>query len=171
MINQRAASATDSVQAAAALQYTTPTSFISILFWYVKNKECTGFKLTLFRQAGSINPIETSASTGKHLARVRKQRDQILIPVSHLTTRVPERPIHGREVTKLLLLQGTDKLRSRHTVRATDLELSFELCVQFMVPADVITQLKNDRFAHFAFLKSIMKLKRRRNDGYNENSK
>ena len=59
-------------------------------------------RLTLLGHSLRIDPVETSASACEDSAGVREERDQLLIPVAHLATSVPEWPVHGREIAEFL---------------------------------------------------------------------
>lgn len=106
-------------------------------------------KYTSLGKCGSVNPVKTCSSTGIDLARCGQQRDQFLVPISHLATCVPEWSVNGEKIAKGLVLQSLDEFSARHAVRPLNVKVGFKGGVKIMVPFYVVAELEDSWFGHF----------------------
>ena len=128
---------TDSVHAAAELQYAMPCSARSLVSTQSKPAPAEAKTRQLFGSSGLDGDV------GECMCGREGNVHQFCIPVAHFAACVPEGAVHGYEVAVLLLLQGALKFISFYRVCSDDVELLCQFVIQVVIPFDVIAEVQD----------------------------
>lgn len=101
---------------------------------------------TLLPEEFHIRPVEARTSTREHAHRVRKQIDQLGVPVAHLAARAPEGAEDGGKVTPSPLAERGDEGGARALLgaRPHDVEQGRELGVGLGIVPHGVADVQDD---------------------------
>jgi hypothetical protein len=103
--------------------------------------------------------LECYVCTGRQVTRASEERllsyvcsvlHQFFIPVPHLTTCIPKRPVDGHEVSILAVLEGLFEFRPCQLFAGYSYHIALfvQRLVQLVVPFDRVTKVEDGWFRH-----------------------